>query len=142
MKELNDSLKTEKSSRTDLEMYVAVLNTQKNVLQDDNDRLRSELQEGQYALYVTLCVEFHSISLPVCQMLDQERREHNDLKATWQMANDQFLESQRLMMMDLRTMEDVLSPEQQRQITGMLICYRKCKFHKICNVLNATLSQS
>lgn len=55
----------------------------------------------------------------VCNLLEQERREHNDLKATWQMANDQFLESQRLMMMDLRLMEDVLTAEQQRQITGV-----------------------
>jgi len=34
------------------------------------------------------------------------------------MANDQFLESQTLMMMDLRRMEGVLSTEQQRQIAG------------------------
>ena len=48
MKELNESLRTEKSSRTDLEMYVAVLNTQKTVLQDDTDKLRAELQEGRW----------------------------------------------------------------------------------------------
>ncbi|ELT92381.1 hypothetical protein CAPTEDRAFT_102490 [Capitella teleta] len=100
MRELNDSLKTEKSSRTDLEMYVAVLNTQKTVLQDDTDKLRMELQE-------------------VCNLLDEERREHSDLKATWQMANDQFLESQRLMMMDLHAMEEVLTDEQQRKITEL-----------------------
>ena len=35
---------------------------------------------------------------------------------TWQMANDQFLESQRLQMMDLRRMESVLTEEQQRQV--------------------------
>ena len=46
MKELNESLRTEKSSRTDLEMYVAVLNTQKTVLQEETDKLRDELQEG------------------------------------------------------------------------------------------------
>ena len=34
------------------------------------------------------------------------------------MANDQFLESQRLMMMDMRRMETVLSAEQQRRLTG------------------------
>jgi Rab GTPase-binding effector protein 1 len=39
-------LKAEKASRTDLEMYVAVLSTQKNVLQDDNDKTRNELKEG------------------------------------------------------------------------------------------------
>ena len=49
MKELNESLRTEKSSRTDLEMYVAVLNTQKTVLQEETDKLRSELKEGMYS---------------------------------------------------------------------------------------------
>ena len=34
------------------------------------------------------------------------------------MANDQFLESQRLMMMDMRRMETVLTAEQQRVIAG------------------------
>ncbi len=46
VKELNASLETEKASRTDLEMYVAVLNTQKNVLTEDADKLRTQLQEG------------------------------------------------------------------------------------------------
>lgn len=46
MKELNQHLETEKASRTDLEMYVAVLNTQKSVLQEDADNLRAELHEG------------------------------------------------------------------------------------------------
>ena len=59
----------------------------------------------------------------VCKLLEQERREHDDLKATWQMANDQFLESQRLLMMDLRRMEAVLSTEQQRQIGGEALCH-------------------
>ena len=49
MKELNASLETEKASRTDLEMYVAVLNTQKNVLTEDADKLRLQLGEGMYA---------------------------------------------------------------------------------------------
>jgi len=45
VKELHHSLQTEKASRTDLEMYVAVLNTQKGVLQEDVDKLRSQLHE-------------------------------------------------------------------------------------------------
>ena len=47
VKELNTYLEAEKSSRTDLEMYVAVLNTQKSVLQEDSDKLRAELHEGE-----------------------------------------------------------------------------------------------
>ncbi|KAI0216904.1 Rab GTPase-binding effector protein 1 [Lamellibrachia satsuma] len=97
VKELNQHLETEKSSRTDLEMYVAVLNTQKSVLQDEVDKLRLELQQ-------------------VCRLLERERRELTDLKQTWQMANDQFLEAQRLMIADLRCMESVLTTEQQRQV--------------------------
>ncbi|CAH1801364.1 unnamed protein product [Owenia fusiformis] len=100
VKELNTYLEAEKSSRTDLEMYVAVLNTQKQVLQEDNDKLRAELHE-------------------VCRLLESEKKEHSDLKMTWQMANDQFLESQRMMMNDMRRMETVLSAEQQRQIAEL-----------------------
>ena len=51
-------------------------------------------------------------------MLEFEKREHNALKETWQMANDQFLESQRLMMMDMRNMESLLSAEQQISFGG------------------------
>lgn len=39
-------LKAEKASRTDLEMFVAVINTQKNAIQDEADNIRSELKEG------------------------------------------------------------------------------------------------
>lgn len=97
VKELNHYLEAEKSSRTDLEMYVAVLNTQKSVLQEDAEKLRKELHE-------------------VCHLLDQERQQHNQLKHTWQRANDQFLESQRLLMRDMQRMEIVLTSEQLRQV--------------------------
>ncbi|KAK7487813.1 hypothetical protein BaRGS_00020954 [Batillaria attramentaria] len=93
-------VKAEKAARTDLEMYVAVLTTQKNVLQEDTDKVRKELHE-------------------VCRLLEEEKQSHEMLKQTWQMANDQFLESQRLMMMDMRRMETVLSSEQQRQIAEL-----------------------
>lgn len=56
VKELNHYLEAEKSCRTDLEMYVAVLNTQKSVLQEDAEKLRKELHEGKYifCLFFTL----------------------------------------------------------------------------------------
>ncbi|KAF4791017.1 Rab GTPase-binding effector protein 1 [Turdus rufiventris] len=92
VKELNHYLEAEKSCRTDLEMYVAVLNTQKSVLQEDAEKLRKELHE------------------------EQERQQHNQLKHTWQKANDQFLESQRLLMRDMQRMEIVLTSEQLRQV--------------------------
>ncbi|XP_046374469.1 rab GTPase-binding effector protein 1-like isoform X1 [Haliotis rufescens] len=93
-------LKGEKAARTDLEMYVAVLTTQKNVLCEDMDRVQKEMNE-------------------VCSLLEDEKQNHEALKQTWQMANDQFLESQRLMMMDMRRMETVLTSEQQRQIAEL-----------------------
>uniref|UniRef100_A0A673ZJ28 Rab GTPase-binding effector protein 1 n=1 Tax=Salmo trutta TaxID=8032 RepID=A0A673ZJ28_SALTR len=97
VKELNHVLEAEKSCRTDLEMYVAVLNTQKSVLQEDAEKLRKELHE-------------------VCHLLELERQQHNQLKHTWQRANDQFLESQRLLMRDMQRIENVLSSEQLRQV--------------------------
>lgn len=54
VKELNHYLEAEKSCRTDLEMYVAVLNTQKSVLQEDAEKLRKELHEGTYVLIILL----------------------------------------------------------------------------------------
>jgi len=51
IRELNWSLDTEKASRTDLEMYVSVLNTQKTALIDDADNLRSRLSEGWFSLF-------------------------------------------------------------------------------------------
>lgn len=100
VKELNHVLEAEKSCRTDLEMYVAVLNTQKSVLQEDAEKLRKELHE-------------------VCHKLELERQQHNQLKHTWQRANDQFLESQRLLMRDMQRIESVLSSEQLRQVEEM-----------------------
>ncbi|XP_051552050.1 rab GTPase-binding effector protein 1-like isoform X1 [Myxocyprinus asiaticus] len=100
VKELNHVLEAEKSCRTDLEMYVAVLNTQKSVLQEDAEKLRKELHD-------------------VVHMLELERQQHNQLKHTWQRANDQFLESQRLLMRDMQCIESVLSSEQLRQVEEM-----------------------
>lgn len=100
VKELNHVLEAEKSCRTDLEMYVAVLNTQKSVLQEDAEKLRKELHD-------------------VCHKLELERQQHNQLKHTWRRANDQFLESQRLLMRDMQRIESVLSSEQLRQVEEM-----------------------
>ncbi|TRY86838.1 hypothetical protein DNTS_028659 [Danionella cerebrum] len=100
VKELNHVLEAEKSCRTDLEMYVAVLNTQKSVLQEDAEKLRKELHE-------------------VVHLLELERQQHNQLKHTWQRANDQFLESQRLLMQDMQRIESVLTSEQLRQVEEM-----------------------
>ncbi|XP_061189635.1 rab GTPase-binding effector protein 1-like isoform X1 [Saccostrea echinata] len=106
IKELLKYLQAEKSSRKDLEMYVAVLSTQKKVYEDEADKLKKDFDD-------------------VCRILEDEKKSHEDLRQTWQMANDQFLESQRLMMMDLRRMESVLTVEQQRQIGELQMKDRK-----------------
>lgn len=54
VKELNHVLEAEKSCRTDLEMYVAVLNTQKSVLQEDAEKLRKELHDGTWLYFLFL----------------------------------------------------------------------------------------
>ncbi|GIY93792.1 hypothetical protein CEXT_213931, partial [Caerostris extrusa] len=54
-------------------------------------------------------------SLPVTR---KREKEHVQLKRTQQMVNDQFLETQRLQVMDMRRMQSVLTSEQQRQISG------------------------
>lgn len=46
MQEMKKVVESERSARTDLEMYVAVLNTQKGVLQEDTDKLKRELHNG------------------------------------------------------------------------------------------------
>ena len=51
VKEVQGYLDAERSSRTDLEMYVAVLNTQKGVLQEDCEKLRRELHNGMSFIY-------------------------------------------------------------------------------------------
>ncbi|KAJ8312201.1 hypothetical protein KUTeg_009574 [Tegillarca granosa] len=47
IKELLNYLRIEKASRKDLEMYVAVLSTQKNILEEDRDKLRTDLEDGK-----------------------------------------------------------------------------------------------
>uniref|UniRef100_UPI00358FCC55 rab GTPase-binding effector protein 1 isoform X2 n=1 Tax=Myxine glutinosa TaxID=7769 RepID=UPI00358FCC55 len=100
VKELNKYLDTEKACRTDLEMFVAVLNTQKAVLQEDAERLRRELHE-------------------VCRLLEHEKQKHGQLQQTWRRANDQFLENQRLVVQDLNRLRSVLTASQLRQLEQM-----------------------
>jgi len=54
MKKLQESLQREQSSRNDLEMYVTVLMTQKNVLTEDVDKLRMQLNDGLCILYISV----------------------------------------------------------------------------------------
>ena len=51
MRELSHVLEAEKSSRSDLELYVAVLGKQKTVMQDEGDKLHKELKDGRSIMY-------------------------------------------------------------------------------------------
>ena len=46
MKELNHVLEAEKTSRADLELYVAVLSKQNGVMSEETDKLHKELKDG------------------------------------------------------------------------------------------------
>lgn len=55
MQDMKKVVDSERSARTDLEMYVAVLNTQKGVLQEDTDKLKRELHNGIHFV----CIKFY-----------------------------------------------------------------------------------
>ena len=56
--------------------------------------------------------------LSVFQSYEGERRQHRDLKHTWQRANDQFLEAQRLHLADMRRMQALLTQDQLHKLEG------------------------
>ena len=98
LKEAQKYFESEKSARTDLEMYVAVLNTQKGVLQEDSDKLKRELHN-------------------VCRLFEQEKMSHNELKQTWKLANDQFLTQQQNILIELESTKNILTPSQLEEIS-------------------------
>ncbi|XP_050711995.1 rab GTPase-binding effector protein 1-like isoform X2 [Eriocheir sinensis] len=103
LKGVSSTLEAEKASRADLELYTAILNTQKTALTDDVDRLRAQLTELR-------------------QSYETERRQHRDLKHTWQRANDQFLEEQRLHLADMRRMRELLTQDQLHKLEEAQLC--------------------
>ncbi|EDV22442.1 uncharacterized protein TRIADDRAFT_59047 [Trichoplax adhaerens] len=104
VKGLQSCLSAERSSRTDLEMYVAVLNTQKDVLQEEKQQLEEEFRR-------------------VCRLLEDEKMAGNELKQTWKLANDGFLERQKSFQNEIDCMKILLSPQQQEILQDML--YKK-----------------
>ena len=63
------------------------------------------------------------ITWTVWRLLEQERLDHTSLKRTWQMANDQFLASQRQLLADVRRMQSVLTAEQKLHLAGELCMF-------------------
>ena len=53
-----------------------------------------------------------STVLLVCRLLEQEKEEHTALKDTWEMANDRFLETQRMQRIELDKIKKILTSEQ------------------------------
>ena len=51
-------------------------------------------------------------SFLVCRLLEQEKEEHLALKDTWEMANDRFLETQRVQKLEMDKIKKLLTSEQ------------------------------
>lgn len=98
LQELKKAIELERSARTDLEMYVAVLNTQKSVLQEDTDKLRRELHN-------------------VCRLYEQEKASLGELKQTWKLANEQFLDQQTKISFELEHTKQLLTPQQLEHVS-------------------------
>ncbi|XP_016148237.1 rab GTPase-binding effector protein 1-like [Sinocyclocheilus grahami] len=81
VKELNHVLKAEKSCRTDLEMYVAVLNTQKSVLQEDAEKLRKELHEEELKRQAAVLEKAQAELSSVQTQLEEAKAEMETIKA-------------------------------------------------------------
>ena len=73
------------------------------------------------------------ITPSVIKLLEQEKLEHEDLKRTWEMANEQFLESQNLLVMDIRRLESILNSEQVEAV------FSEFRFIGVRMVLKAVL---
>ena len=95
LKDVRKNFELEKSARSDLEMFVAVLNTQKAVLQEDCERLKAELCN-------------------VCRLYEEEKAKHNELKQTWKMANEEFLSQQMNLLSELEEIRGVHTSSERR----------------------------
>ncbi|RDD41113.1 Rab GTPase-binding effector protein 1 [Trichoplax sp. H2] len=121
VKGLQSCLSAERSSRTDLEMYVAVLNTQKDVLQEEKQRLEEEFRRVKDT--VQQANKALTFLVTVCRLLEDEKMAGNELKQTWKLANDGFLERQKSFQNEIDCMKILLSPQQQEILQDML--YKK-----------------
>lgn len=52
----------------------------------------------------------------VCRLLEQEKTAHRELKQTWQMANDQFLENQLMQNDKMTLMWSIMTKEQKQKV--------------------------
>ena len=52
----------------------------------------------------------------MCRLLEQEKTAHLELKQTWQMANNQFLEVQRVQDLEYRRLYSLLEMEQKQRL--------------------------
>ena len=57
------------------------------------------------------------LQFSVCRLLEQEKMEHRELKQTWKMANDQFLEQQTMLSWEIEKMKRFLTPVQLEKLS-------------------------
>ena len=70
-------------------------------------------------IWYTIAIFIEEISVclhPVCRLLELEKEEHLALKDTWGMANDRFLETQRVQKLELDKIKNLLTIEQLKLI--------------------------
>eukprot|EP00118_Oscarella_pearsei_P000724 m.5653 g.5653 ORF g.5653 m.5653 type:complete len:939 (+) comp13730_c0_seq1:165-2981(+) len=101
VRDLEHYLQAEKSARTDLETFVAVLNEQKVILQEEVENLKEDIRR-------------------VCRRLELEHSSHDELKQTWEMANNQFLETQRIHETQLKQIATIIMPDQLQKLNDDL----------------------
>uniref|UniRef100_A0A2P2HYJ1 Rab GTPase-binding effector protein 1-like n=1 Tax=Hirondellea gigas TaxID=1518452 RepID=A0A2P2HYJ1_9CRUS len=91
------SLAAEKSSRADLELYTSILNAQKLELVQQLTQLKGEGDKWK-------------------KLYESEQRGLQELQATWQRANDQFLTSQRHNLAMTHKFRAILTQQQLQQL--------------------------
>ena len=53
----------------------------------------------------------------VCRLYEQEKTSHGELKQTWKLANEQFLDQQTKMSFELDHTKQLLTPQQLEQVS-------------------------
>jgi len=56
-------------------------------------------------------------SFVVCRLFEQEKTNHVELKQTWKMANEQFLDQQTKLSFELEFAKKLLTPQQLEQVS-------------------------
>ncbi|XP_021944624.1 rab GTPase-binding effector protein 1 isoform X2 [Folsomia candida] len=93
LRHARSGLEAEKSSRADLEMYVAFANAQKTLLKDELDKVKLQLREVRASYEV-------------------EKKNHEELKETWEKANEHFVSTHNEYITVINQYREILTTDQ------------------------------